>query len=302
MSGAAEMKPRSGQAAPPATAGPEKGVGAPARSEEQPVGRIGRRFAQLRARGERALVPFLTAGDPDLETTEALVIAMAEAGADVIELGVPFSDPTAEGPTIQRSSSRALARGTSLRSILRLVAKLRARVEQPLVLMGYANPIHAMGAEPFARAAAEVGVDGIIVPDLPPEDGRPWLDPCRALGIDPILLAAPTTPPERLAMLVRETRGFLYAVSLQGVTGARATLAKGIEAQVRLAKSMSDIPVCVGFGVSTPEQAKEIGRYADGIVVGSAFVDRIERAHSKAEAIDEVARFVAELKAPLRAG
>ncbi|MFO0687578.1 MAG: tryptophan synthase subunit alpha [Myxococcota bacterium] len=266
-----------------------------------PVGRIGRRFAALRARGERALVPFLTAGDPDLETTEALVLAMAEAGADIIELGVPFSDPTAEGPTIQRSSSRALARGTTLRSILRLVARLRDRVEQPLVLMGYANPIHAMGAEPFAKAAHEVGVDGIIIPDLPPEDGKPWLDPCRALGIDPILLAAPTTPPERLAMLLRETRGFLYAVSLQGVTGARATISAGIEAQVRLAKTMSDMPICVGFGVSTPEQAGQIGRYADGVVVGSAIVDRIEKAASKADAIDDVARFIAELKAPLKA-
>lgn len=263
-------------------------------------GRIARRFALLRARGERALVPFLTAGDPDLETTEALVLAMAEAGADVIELGVPFSDPTAEGPTIQRSSSRALARGTSLRAILRLVDRLRARVEQPLVLMGYANPIHAMGGVAFAKAAADVGVDGIIIPDLPPEDGKPWLDPCRERGIDPILLAAPTTPPERLAMLVRETRGFLYAVSLQGVTGARSTIAHGIEAQVRLAKSLGEIPVCVGFGVSTPEQAARIGAFADGVVVGSAIVDRIEGAAGRASMIDDVARFVAELKASLR--
>ena len=266
----------------------------------QPQGRIGERFALLRARNERALVPFLTAGDPDLETTEALVLAMAEAGADVIELGVPFSDPTAEGPTIQRSSSRALARGTSLRSILRLVDRLRARIDQPLVLMGYANPIHAMGAEAFARAASEVGVDGIIIPDLPPEDGSPWLDPCRAVGIDPILLAAPTTPPARLAMLVRETRGFLYAVSLQGVTGARTTIAQGIEEQVRLAKSLSGIPVCVGFGVSTLAQAKRIGEYADGVVIGSAIVDRIEQAASKTSAIDDVARFIADVKAALR--
>lgn len=263
-------------------------------------GRIGRRFAELGARGERALVPFLTAGDPDLETTEALVLAMADAGADIIELGVPFSDPTAEGPTIQRSSSRALARRTSLRTILRLVDRLRARVEIPLVLMGYANPIHAMGGEAFAKVASEVGVDGIIIPDLTPEDGRPWLDPCRERGIDPILLAAPTTRPERLAMLVRETRGFLYAVSLQGVTGARATIAQGIESQVRLAKSFGDVPVCVGFGVSTPEQAARIAAFADGVVVGSAIVDRIEGASGKAAAIDDVARFVSELKAPLR--
>ena len=272
----------------------------PAGQDTARTGRIAARFLELRRRGERALIPFLTAGDPDLETTEALVLAMVEAGADLIEIGVPFSDPTAEGPTIQRSSSRALARGTSLRSILRLVDRLRARVDVPLVLMGYANPIHAMGGEPFAKAAAEVGVDGIIIPDLPPEDGKPWLDPCRARGIDPILLAAPTTPLERLAYLVRETRGFLYAVSLQGVTGARTTLAQGIEGKVRYAQSLSDIPVCVGFGVSTAEQAGRVGTYADGVVVGSAIVDRIERAASKTAAIDDVAEFIAELKAPLR--
>ena len=285
-------------AEPARAAAPQQKMSTP--DPAPPHGRIGERFALLRARNERALVPFLTAGDPDLETTEALVLAMAEAGADVIELGVPFSDPTAEGPTIQRSSGRALARGTSLRSILRLVDRLRARIEQPLVLMGYANPIHAMGGEAFARAASEVGVDGIIIPDLPPEDGSPWLDPCRAAGIDPILLAAPTTPPARLAMLVRETRGFLYAVSLQGVTGARTTIAQGIEEQVRLAKSLSGIPVCVGFGISTPAQAKRIGEYADGVVIGSAIVDRIEQAASKTSAIDDVARFIAELKASLR--
>jgi tryptophan synthase alpha chain len=187
-----------------------------------------------------------------------------------------------------------------LRAILRLVARLRERVEQPLVLMGYANPIHAMGAEAFAKSAQEVGVDGIIVPDLTPEDGKPYLDPCRERGIDPILLAAPTTRPERLAMLVRETRGFLYYVSLQGVTGARPSLAQGIEENVRRAQALGDVPVCVGFGVATAEQAKTIGAYADGVVVGSAIVDRIEAAESKTAAIDAVARFIEELKAPLR--
>jgi len=264
------------------------------------LGRIHDHFEKLRAKGEKALVPFLTAGDPDLETTEALVLAMVEAGADVIELGVPFSDPTAEGPTIQRSSARALARGTSLRAILRLVDRLRPKVDVPLVLMGYANPIHAMGGKAFATAAAEVGVDGIIIPDLTPEDGKPWLDPCREAGIDPILLASPTTRPERLAMLVRETRGFLYYVSLQGVTGARSALARGIEEKVRLAQSLGDVPVCVGFGVGTPEHAATIGAFADGVVVGSAIVDRIEAAASKEAAVEDVARFVASLKAPLR--
>jgi len=264
------------------------------------MSRIEACFTALKAKGETALIPFLTAGDPDLETTEALVLSMVEAGADIIELGVPFSDPTAEGPTIQRSSSRALESGTSLRSILQLVSKLRESIQTPLVLMGYANPLHAMGAESFARAAAAVGVDGIIIPDLTPEDGAPYLDPCRQAGIDPILLAAPTTRPERLEMLMRQTQGFLYYVSLQGVTGARESLAVDIEAKVRAAQACGDKPVCVGFGVGTPEQAEAIAAYADGVVVGSAIVDRIEAATSRDQAVDDVARFIADLKKPLR--
>jgi tryptophan synthase alpha chain len=263
------------------------------------MSRIDACFEALRARGETALIPFLTAGDPNLEATEALVLAMAEAGADIIELGVPFSDPTAEGPTIQRSSSRALENGTSLRAILQLVERLRRRIETPLVLMGYANPLHAMGAEAFAKSAVQVGVDGIIIPDLTPEDGAPYLDPCRDAGIDPIYLAAPTTRPDRLEMLVRETRGFLYYVSLQGVTGARQALAKGIEEKVDQIHALGEIPVCVGFGVSTPEQAAEIGAYADGVVVGSAIVDRIEAAGSIESAVEDVARFIEDLKAAL---
>ena len=265
-------------------------------------------FAALREKDEKALIPFLTAGDPDMDTTEALVLAMAEAGADIIELGVPFSDPTAEGPTIQRSSARALEAGSSLRSILQLVGRVRARIDQPIVLMGYANPIHAMGAEAFAKAAAEVGVDGIIIPDLTPEDGAPYLDPIRAMGIAVILLAAPTTRPDRLEMLVRETQGFLYYVSLQGVTGARTAIGQGVEEKVKHAQGLAEMPVCVGFGIGTPEQAATIGVYADGVVVGSAIVDKIEsavagaRSHSEATvvAVEEVGRFIEALKAPLR--
>ncbi len=270
-------------------------------------GRIDSCFAALREKGEKALIPFLTAGDPDLRASEALVLAMADAGADIIELGVPFSDPSGEGPTIQRSSARALATGTSLRSILQLVDRLRARVDQPIVLMGYANPIHAMGAEAFAKAASEVGVDGIIIPDLTPEDGAPYLDPIRAMGIDVILLAAPTTPAGRLEMLVRETQGFLYYASLQGVTGARAAVARGVEEKVRQAQSLGEVPVCVGFGVATPEHAEKIGAYADGVVVGSAIVDKIESAvlnttggsEATAAAVEKVGRFIEELKKPL---
>ena len=263
------------------------------------MSRIAARFATLRERGERALVPFVTAGDPDLATTEALVLAMVHAGADLVEIGVPFSDPIAEGPTIQRSSERALARGTSLRGVLRLVKALRPRVDVPLILMGYANTIFAMGERNFAEAAAEVGVDGVIVVDLPPEEGSSLRAELAAREVDAILLAAPTTKPERLAMLAEQTRGFLYYVSLTGVTGARSDLAEGIEEQVARVRKSSAIPVCVGFGVSAPEHAQRIAAFADGVVVGSALIDRISRAGSPEAAVDAAARFVAELKQAL---
>jgi tryptophan synthase alpha chain len=266
------------------------------------MGRIGETFARLRAARERALVPFITAGDPDLDTSEALVLAMAESGADLIEIGVPFSDPTAEGPTIQRASERALAGGATLRRILGRVGKIRSRVDVPLLLMGYANPFYAMSAGGFADAAAEVGVDGIIVPDLPPEEGEDLYGEVEKRGIDPVLLAAPTTVDSRLSMLAGRTRGFLYYVSLTGVTGARAELSRDLETGVGRIREHSDVPVCVGFGISTPEQAQLVGGFADGVVIGSAIVDRIEAAPSKEAAVDAVARFVSELKATLRAG
>jgi tryptophan synthase alpha chain len=264
------------------------------------MGRIGETFVRLRAARERALVPFITGGDPDLDTSEALVLAMAESGADLIEIGVPFSDPTAEGPTIQRASERALAGGATLRRILERVKRLRPQVDVPLLLMGYANPFYAMGAEGFAEAAAEVGVDGIIVADLPPEEGEVLFQEAETRGIDPVLLAAPTTVDSRLEMLAGRTRGFLYYVSLTGVTGARSELSRNLETDVGRIRKYSDVPVCVGFGISTPEHARLVGSFADGVVVGSAIVDRIEAASSGDAAVDAVARFVSELKAPLR--
>lgn len=257
-------------------------------------------FAALRARREIALVPFVTAGDPDLETTEDVVLALAEAGADAIEIGVPFSDPMAEGPTIQRASERALRSGASLRRCLELVGRLRKRLETPLVLMGYANNFFSMGEEGFAEAAARVGVDAVITVDLPPEEGADFYGSLRSCGVDPILLAAPTTQPERLALLARETRGFLYFVSLTGVTGARSALSDTLEAEVRALREFSDVPVCVGFGVSTPEHAAEVARFADGVVVGSALVERIHAAGPGEAAVEAAARFTEALKAPLR--
>ncbi len=261
--------------------------------------RIAQRFELLRKNGEKALVVFLSAGDPDLDTTDALVLAMAESGADLIEIGVPFSDPVAEGPTIQRSSERGLASGASLRRILERVERLRSKVELPLLLMGYANPFYAMGAERFAIAAGQVGVDGIIVADLPPEEGHDFFEAADRHGIDAVLMATPTTPPERMKYLVEATRGFLYYVSLTGVTGARGDLASDVQAQVELAKSFGDVPVCVGFGVSKPEHARELAGFADGVVVGSAIVDRIESAGSREKAVESVASFVEELKRAL---
>jgi tryptophan synthase alpha chain len=262
--------------------------------------RIAARFRELRARGEKALVPFVTAGHPDLPTSGDLVLALEDAGADLVELGVPFSDPIAEGPTIQRSSERALAQGTSLRRILELVKRLRGRTEIPLVLMGYANPFTALGEEACAAAALEAGVDGIVVADLPPEEGEGFFAKLEAKGIDAILLAAPTTRPERAAILARRTRGFLYYVSLTGVTGARSELAADLEDGVRRVRGIADVPVCVGFGVSTPEHARAIAGFADGVVVGSALVARIEEAPSPRAALEAASRFARELKAPLR--
>jgi tryptophan synthase alpha chain len=256
-------------------------------------------FEALRGRGERALIPFLTAGDPDLGATEVLVLAMLEAGADAIEIGVPFSDPIAEGPTIQRSSERALAGGASLRRILDLVKRLRGQTDQPLLLMGYANPFYAMSPGGFAEALAEVGVDGVIVPDLPPEEGADLYSAVEAAGIAPVLLAAPTTTRERLALLAARTRGFLYYVSLTGVTGARARLAEDLEEGIRRVREISDVPVCVGFGVSRAEQVRELARFTDGVVVGSAIVDRIEAAASVDAAAASLSSFIEELKAPL---
>ncbi len=264
------------------------------------MSRLAQRFKALRERDERALVVFISAGDPSLDATDALVLAMAESGADVIEIGVPFSDPVGEGPTIQRSSQRGVASGATLRRILQRVRELRSKVDVPLVLMGYANPFFAVGAERFAAMASEAGVDGIIVPDLPPEEGAAFFRETAAHSIDNIYLVAPTTSAARMEMLATTTSGFLYYVSLTGVTGARGELGGRVEERVRRAKSFSDIPVCVGFGISKPEQAREVGAYADGVVVGSAIVDRIESARTPDEAVDTVGKFVAELKRALR--
>jgi tryptophan synthase alpha chain len=264
--------------------------------------RIAATFRALAARREPALVTFVTAGDPDLDTTEMLLPRLAAAGADLIEVGVPFSDPVAEGPTIQRASQRALASGTSLRRILEMVKRVRNQISGPIVLMGYANPFLSFGTQAFAAAAVNAGVDGVIVPDLPPEEEPEFFAVLEAAGVDAILLAAPTTTPERLALLAERTRGFLYYVSVVGVTGARTELPPDLAETLERVRAAAHGPVCVGFGIATPKQARSVGRLADGVVVGSAIVERIENAESRATLLDDIPAFVAQLKDALGSG
>ena len=249
------------------------------------MNRIDRHFQEARAAGRKSLIVYVCAGDPDLPTTERLVPALAEAGADIVELGVPFSDPLADGPTIQAATGRALRSGTTLGGILELVGRLRrGGCDVPLALMGYLNPIVRMGMERFVARAAEVGVDGLIVPDLPFEESDALSASAAARGLDLVLLAAPTTPAGRLREIARQTRGFLYFVSVTGVTGARAALPADLPARLDAVRAASAAPVAVGFGISNPEQARALAAHADAVVVGSAVVAEIARSGGKIEA------------------
>lgn len=242
--------------------------------------RVGRAFAKAKASGRAALVVFVEAGDPDLATTRRLLPALAESGADVLELGIPFSDPLADGPAIQRASERALASGATLSGALGLVGELRAAgLAAPVVIFSYANPILAMGEAEFAHRAAEAGADGVLVTDLPPEEGRGFASILKSAKLDPVYLVAPTSSDERIRRAGSLSRGFLYVVSRAGVTGARSELPEGIAALVgRARKSAPRLPLAVGFGLSTPEQVRRVAALADGVVVGSAVVAEMEAA------------------------
>jgi tryptophan synthase alpha chain len=264
------------------------------------VSRLDATFEHLRARGERALVAYVMAGDPSLADTERLVVEAEARGADVVELGVPFSDPLADGPVVQRAGTRALAAGASLSRVLEMVATLRARVRVPLVLMTYYNPLLAFGLKAFAQTAVDVGADGVIVPDLPHEESEPLRAEAEPAGLDLVQLVAPTSPPARVKTIARLSRGFVYLVSLTGVTGERRELPPDLEAQVRTLRLVTTKPVCVGFGVSTPGQVAAVGRLADGVVVGSAIVRVIEQHAGTPRLVDEIGKFVADLKEPLR--
>lgn len=264
------------------------------------MSRLEARFRALRKEGRAALVPFVTAGDPDPGVTRRLLPRLVDAGADVIELGVPFSDPMADGPVIQRAGERALAAGTSLSGVLDLVRGFRgdrAGAGAAVVLMGYLNPIEAMGPARFADEAAAAGVDGVIVVDMPPEEGGALLPALRERGIDPVFLLSPTTSTERMRRIASEGAGFLYYVSLKGITGAGHLDPGSVAEALGRVRAVSDLPVGVGFGIADADSARRIAAVADAVVVGSAIVRRIEEALDDPERIpDHVAAFVAELR------
>ncbi len=266
------------------------------------MSRISHVFEQLQQHGRRALIPFITSGDPDLATTLDLMHAMAQACADLIELGVPFSDPMADGPTIQRSSERALAQGVGLRDVLAVVAEFRRKDGQtPVVLMGYLNPVERMGYDAFARAARQAGVDGVLTVDCPPEEAGPLTDALYAHAIDPIFLLSPTTPESRFPVVARLARGFIYYVSLKGVTGAATLDVADVRNRIHAMRGRVGLPIGVGFGIRDAQSAQAVARFADAVVVGSRIVQAIEEA-PRGEAVDRVAALIREIRSAIDAG
>jgi len=260
------------------------------------MSRIAARFASLAAAGRKALIPYITAGDPDPSLTVRLMHALKESGADILELGVPFSDPMADGPVNQRSSERALAKGVSLATVLAMVREFRTRDDgTPVVLMGYANPIEAMGIDKFVPGAAAAGVDGVIVVDYPPEESTRFAELSRSQGIDPIFMLAPTSTDERIEQVARVGSGYLYYVSLKGVTGAASIDLADVAARIPRIRAATRLPIGVGFGIRDPQSARAIARSADAVVIGSRIIQEIEAAGPE----HAVARVQALLK-PIR--
>jgi tryptophan synthase alpha chain len=264
--------------------------------------RISKRFADLRASGELGIVAYITAGDPSLDATLKFVLALAEAGADVIELGVPFSDPLADGPTIQRASERALKSGTTLAGVLDLVRRIRKSSQVPLVLFSYYNPILQMGLEKFASAATSAGADGVLATDLTPEESVDYRRILSAHRLDTIFLGAPTSTDERLAKIAACSSGFLYLISRTGVTGAKDALPDDLPALLRRARAVTHLPIAVGFGISLPGHVSVLGGLADAAVVGSALVSEIEKASSIDAAASALAAKTSSLKEAARHG
>ena len=264
------------------------------------MSRIDQVFSRLRARGERALIPYFMAGDPSLETTARLIEEADARGADVIEVGLPFSDPLADGPTIQRAAVRALERGTSLYRLLATLAQVSGRVRAPLVVMTYLNPLHRYGLEKVTGDLARAGVAGLIVPDCPIDESGPLGHAAAAAGLDLVALAAPTSGPERLRRIARASRGFVYLVPLTGTTGERTELPPDLVRLVRDLRAVTTKPIGVGFGISTPDQVTAVVQHADGAVVGSAIVRLVERYADDPDLVTKVGEFIGGLKAATR--
>jgi tryptophan synthase alpha chain len=269
--------------------------------------RIARRFAALKSKGRGGLVTFVTAGDPDYETSEKILAGLPEAGADLIEIGMPFSDPMADGPAIQAANLRALASGITLKRTLDLVRSFRKRdSETPVILMGYYNPIYSMGAEKFSHAAREAGADGVIIVDLPPEEEAELKEPVDRAGLDFVRLTTPTSDDKRLDRILPGASGFIYYVSVAGITGTKSAAQSSIEDAVARLRRKTALPVAVGFGIRTPEQAAEASRTADAAVVGSALVSEITAAEAagkpRAEAASALLGLTHRLAAAVRAG
>jgi tryptophan synthase alpha chain len=259
--------------------------------------RIDRTFARLRREERKGLIPFLAAGDPCLDATVALVQEFEARGADVVELGIPFSDPLADGVVNQRAYQRALKAGVTLPRVLDVVADIRRRSEVPLVLMSYVNPIHRFGLERFPAAARDAGVDGLILCDCPPDEMDGLLSEMGRAGLDPVLLVAPTSPERRIALIREKARGYIYYVSLRGVTGPRDRLPEDLAGGLQRVRRLTDKPLAVGFGISTPAQAHAAARLADAVIVGSAIVARIEAAAGCGDMVASAGAFLGELRA-----
>jgi tryptophan synthase alpha chain len=261
--------------------------------------RIDCAFARLRAQGRKGLIPFLAAGDPSLEVTAALVREFENRGADLVEIGVPFSDPLADGVVNQRAYQRALASGANLSRVLQLVADIRRHSEIPLVLMSYVNPIHRFGLDRFPKAARDAGVDGLILSDCPPEEMNGFLDTLVRAGVAPVLLVAPTSPDRRISLISDRGRGYIYYVSLRGVTGPRQELPNDLGDGIRRLRTITRMPLAVGFGISTPAQAQAVAALADAVIVGSAIVATMETFRGRLDLVPRVGQFVADLRSAI---
>src|SRR5436305_6765433 len=262
------------------------------------MSRIRDTLVELKRSGRGGFIPFITAGDPDLVTTELLLVELAAAGADIIELGIPFSDPVADGEVIQRASERALQRGVTVLDALRCVSNVKKRIDVPLVLFSYLNPLLKFGRDRFADEVQRAGIDAVLITDLTPEEGGAWITAFRDHAVDLIFLVAPTTSDERLRRIAEQTSGFIYAVSRAGVTGTRIEMPRDAELLVKRARTVTDLPIAVGFGISTAEQIRQVWHFADAAVIGSAIVREIEKLGKSPDLVKRVAEFARSLLEP----